>query len=379
MEHERLSTAKKVLIVILPLIALTAAGVSLFYLLTSESPEQITLEDIIPAPVSPEEYSRELAVRLPESLSGIGINPENISAKAPDSTDADIRTVYTVKVPENISLTRINVAINELSEDMGGRVFQGVESESGKTITIKAGSGRTPTDIIVLRKMRGLKKTTGVMAIIVDDLGMRNVNLARRLCDMNQVVTLSILPFQPKTFDVIQLARKTGTPYMLHMPMEPKSTKVKPGKGAIYTSDTEEDIRLKLDRAFRDVDGASGANNHMGSRVTEDLRIMETVMNYFRENGMFFVDSQTSRNSVGYSLSQKMGVKSAVLTRFIDVTDEQDFIEGRLRELGNTAIERGQVVAICHDRPNTVAVLERILPELEMLGISFVAVETLVR
>lgn len=379
MEQERLHTVKKVLIVILPLIALTAAGVSLFYLFTRESPEQITLEDLIPPPISPEEYSGELKVRLPESLSDIGISPENISTKAPDSTYAGIRTVYTVNVPENISLTRINVAINELSKEMGGRVFQGIESESGKTITIKVGSGRTPTDIIVLRKMRGLKKKTGVMAIIVDDLGMRNLNLARRLCDMKQVVTLAILPFQPKTFDVIQLARKTGTPYILHMPMEPKSTKVKPGEGAIYTSDTEEDIRLKLDRAFRDVNGASGANNHMGSRVTEDLRIMEIVMNYFRKNGLFFVDSQTSRNSVGYSLSQKMGVKSAVLTRFIDVTDEQEFIEGRLRELGDTAIEKGQVVAICHDRPNTVSVLERILPELEKRGISFVAVDKLVR
>ena len=81
----------------------------------------------------------------------------------------------------------------------------------------------------------------------------------------------------------------------------------------------------------------------------------------------------------GYPLSQKAGVKSAVLTSYLDVEDDPAFIENRLEELAERALEEGLVIAIGHCRPNTADVLERNLPEIEERGITFVRLADVVR
>ena len=82
--------------------------------------------------------------------------------------------------------------------------------------------------------------------------------------------------------------------------------------------------------------------------------------------------------SEGYSLSQKRGVKSAILFSYLDVKDDKDFIAKRLDELAEAAVDKGLVVTICHDRPATVEVLEKKLPELEEKGIKFIKISDIV-
>jgi polysaccharide deacetylase 2 family uncharacterized protein YibQ len=261
---------------------------------------------------------------------------------------------------------------------MGGQIFQGIEDIDGKTLTLKIGTLSRPTDMLVFRKTPDIRPSLAKMAIIVDDLGIREISLAQRLCNLEQTVTLAILPFQSYTSEVVELARKTETSYILHMPMEPKSSKENPGKGAIKVSDIESEIRQKLSKAFKNVRGAQGLNNHMGSKATEDMRTMEILMNYLKENNYFFIDSQTSRKSEAYSLAQKMGVKCSLLTGFVDIEDKPQFIRKRLDTLAEMAFKNGLVVTICHDRPNTVDVLEQKLPELEKKGIKFIRIEDVI-
>jgi hypothetical protein len=116
----------------------------------------------------------------------------------------------------------------------------------------------------------------------------------------------------------------------------------------------------------------------MGSKATEDMRTMEILMNYLKENNYFFIDSQTSRKSEAYSLAQKMGVKCSLLTSFVDIEDKPQFISKRLDTLAEMAFKNGLVVTICHDRPNTVDVLEQKLPELEKKGIKFIRIEDVI-
>lgn len=366
------------LYIILPLTAFALLGVSSYLWYRALKPEAVKIQNFIPSRISPAAFSLGLEANLLAALLDYGIEKKNINIKEADSSLHDIKKIYNVRVPENTSLTLLNFRISTMLHEMGGLVFQGMESSDGKTLTIKVGAGRTPTDVIILRKIRGIQITKAKMAIIVDDLGIKNLNLARRLCNLKQDLTLSILPFQHNTSKVVNLARETGTSYILHMPMEPKSMNANPGEGAIYISDVESEIREKLTRAFKSVRGAQGLSNHMGSKATEDIRTMEIIMKYLNENDYFFVDSQTSRNSQAYFLSQKLGVKSIKLYSFIDVEDDKDFINKRLDDLAEAALEKGLVVAICHDRPNTVEVLEKKLPELEEKGIKFVKVSDIV-
>ena len=264
-------------------------------------------------------------------------------------------------------------------KEMGGSVFHGIESSNGRSLTLTLGSGKTTTDVVLLRKMPGVEVIKARMAIIIDDIGVRNPESGEKFCALEQCVTLSILPFRPYTKKMTVHARKTGTPYMLHMPMEPKSDKANPGKGVLLADDEKSVLLEKLRKAFVSVSGAGGLNNHMGSKITENVRAMEVVMEFLEDNNLFFIDSKTSQNTTGYPISKKMGVKSAIIDGYLDVENEEAAIEKRLERLAEQALTNGRVLVIGHDRPSTLAVLERKLPELEKRGITFVAAVDLLR
>ncbi|MFC1541125.1 divergent polysaccharide deacetylase family protein [Candidatus Latescibacterota bacterium] len=363
----------------MPLAALIILSVSTYLWYLVLRPESTRKPFIIPFRTSATSFSSELESNLRALFTENGIAKNNISVSVPDSTFEEIYNVYEIKIPENLSLTFFNAKIHRMAQEMGGRVFQGIENSDGNRLTIKVGAGKNPTDLIILSKIKTIQAPIARIALIVDDLGIRNLDSARRLCGLEQVVTLSILPFQSHTSDVIEIARETGTPYILHMPMEPTSASANPGEGAIYTIDRESEINEKLEKAFKSVRGSTGLNNHMGSKATEDTRTMEIVMKYLSENNYFFVDSRTSNNSIGYSLSQKMGVKSAALFTYIDVEDDKDFMNARIDKIAEAAFEKGLVVAICHDRPNTIDLLEERLPELTARNITFIKVADIVR
>ena len=364
---------------LLPLIALSTLGVSSYLWYRALKPLPAAPPVVSQKEKKPEAFSEELPGQLVPLLSEFGVEERDIKKKNADPAKDDVQHIYTVKIPEKSSLILLNMKISSMVKRMGGSVFRGIEGGDGAMLTLTLGASKQPTDILILRKIPGIELKQAKMAIIIDDVGFRSSESAGRFCNLGQVVTLSILPFQPHTKQDVELARETGTPYMLHMPMEPRSSEANPGEGVILADDEKSVIIQKLRKAFRSVNGAPGLNNHMGSKVTDNVRAMEFIMAFLAENGLFFVDSRTSLNTVGYATSTRLGVKSVIINSYLDVEDDEAYIENRLEKLTAEAFEKGQVIAIGHDRPHTLAVLERKLPELEKRGITFVPVSDLIR
>lgn len=357
------------------LISVIVAGYVWFFMPVSDRPAT----SILKPPPQPQEFAALINSSIGGVLDTFGIDDNDRERVEMDFAEDGVYYLHGVAVPENVSLTLMNTRLTGLVADLGGSVFQGLEGDKGKTLTVTVGSRGIPTDRFVFRKTKRLKANVGEMAIVIDDLGNRTLETAQRLCDLEQTVTLSIMPFRAHTGDVVKLAGKTGTPYMLHMPMEPQSKNDNPGKGAILVTDTDDEVVRKLEDAFGDVRDAAGMNNHMGSRATESKRVMDAVMRYLADNRLYFIDSRTSTKSCAYDRSQAAGVKSGRIDGFIDNSSESAVIEKRLRELAEQARKKGRVVVIGHDRPATVDVLERILPELEQSGIRFVSASGIIR
>ena len=74
----------------------------------------------------------------------------------------------------------------------------------------------------------------------------------------------------------------------------------------------------------------------MGSRATADSRVMEAVLATLRERQLFFLDSRTTPETIGYALARGMGVPTARRDLFIDPVDDRDAIEARLWELADS-------------------------------------------
>jgi len=219
----------------------------------------------------------------------------------------------------------------------------------------------------------------GRVAIIVDDLG-RGTHAAKQLLAIGQPVTFAILPGEPHAAKVAELAHAAGREVLLHAPMEPQGFPViDPGDDALLLGQSDVELREQLLALLQRVPHAAGANNHMGSRFTEDARAMAVVMEVMRERGLFFVDSLTTSGSVAAAAAQGAGVAVVRRDVFLDNVAEVDAIAGELRRLAAKARRNGGAVGICHPYPETLQALRRELPKLAEEGIEFVPVSALVK
>ena len=219
----------------------------------------------------------------------------------------------------------------------------------------------------------------GTVAIIVDDMGSSMKEL-RDLIAIRIPLTFSIIPGLAKGREVAEAAHRQGYEVMLHIPMEPVGYPQQrlEANGLLLTQDHGE-VERRMRGYLNAVPHVVGANNHMGSRYTEDAGKMRTVLGVLRENEMFFVDSRTSQRSVGYSLAGEMGLAAGTRNVFLDNVQDVEAIRKQLDELGMLARRRGSAIGICHPRRTTIQALTAILPAMERDGIRFVYASELVR
>ena len=83
--------------------------------------------------------------------------------------------------------------------------------------------------------------------------------------------------------------------------------------------------------------------------------------------------------SVCRSVARDVGVPFAERQRFLDNENREAYIEAQLERLVADARANGAAVGIGHDRPATLAVLARVLPQLEREGVQCVRLSDLVR
>lgn len=222
-------------------------------------------------------------------------------------------------------------------------------------------------------------KGPGSVAIIVDDMGSSLEEL-RLLLSIGKPLTFSVIPSLARAGAVARTAHGAGAEVMVHMPMEPQGyPRQRLEKIGVLLSMDDAEVERRVRSYFDLVPFATGANNHMGSRFTEDREKMEVVLKVLKERGVFFVDSRTSPASVGFETARALGVKSTSRQVFLDNVQEEGAIRKQLMQAAAIARRKGKVVAICHPHPATIRTLKKTMPELARDGISFVSVSKLVQ
>ena len=218
------------------------------------------------------------------------------------------------------------------------------------------------------------KEFTPKIAIVIDDLGYQT-EIAERIINLDFPVTISILPFLPYTHTIARMAKENDVTTLLHLPMEPHDSNVNPGKGAIYSTMNEEEIRNKMIAVFRELPDVDGINNHMGSKVTENDEIMKIVLDEIQKREKYFIDSMTSSDSVGYKLSKKMGIRTSYRSVFLDNEQDMDYIRQQIQLLKKYAYKNGTAIAIGHPYCNTIDILIEAGLELQAEGIKIVKLD----
>ncbi|HET6469842.1 MAG TPA: divergent polysaccharide deacetylase family protein, partial [Geminicoccaceae bacterium] len=209
-----------------------------------------------------------------------------------------------------------------------------------------------------------------LIAIIMDDLGPAR-GPTERAIGLPGPLTMAFLPYAEDLATQAAQARRAGHQVFVHVPVQPVGD-ASPGPDALTVEMSAGELREHLRRAIGRVAGATGVNNHMGSRATADARAMGVVMEELKRDGLVFVDSRTAGNSVAASVAAARGLPHTSRDVFLDHFPGSRFIERQLQTVEELARRTGSAVAIGHPYDTTLATLARWIPEAKARGFRFV-------
>ncbi len=299
------------------------------------------------------------------------------------------------RIPMGEKLYRCNLEITNAVRSAGGEILRVRESDPDwrelRTLDMRFGINGVETHHLVLREpapgAKAPRQPTAedgpMIAIVIDDFGHNMSAMTRAFLALDDPVTIAVLPHTPHAPAVAEAAHEAGKEVLVHLPMEPKGyPDVDPGDGALLLSQSASEMGEMVRECISDIPHATGANNHMGSRLTEDTSAMRSVMYVLKERGFFFVDSMTTPLSVARAEASRAGVPTARSSMFLDSTLDETGrrdVEGKLKALEELARRKGVAIGICHPRQETLNALKRMLPGMRERGCRIVPVSRIVQ
>ncbi len=207
-----------------------------------------------------------------------------------------------------------------------------------------------------------------VIALIIDDLGDRHADGVRSIT-LPGAVTYAVLPHTPFARQLAELAHREGKEVMLHQPMQAINGEAM-GPGGINVEMGRQQVRQVLKDNLAAVPHVRGVNNHMGSLLTSQPKHMTWVMELLREhNDLFFIDSTTTPTTVAQRVAHQHGLANARRNVFLDHERDREAIIAQFVRVLEQAHNVGAALAIGHPYPETLEVLEALLPYLDEFGV----------
>lgn len=213
------------------------------------------------------------------------------------------------------------------------------------------------------------------LVIVIDDIG-NSIELGERVLNLENV-TLSIIPQLKYSLYFAKKGREMKKDILVHVPMEPHSIdKYNNGETKFLTTEmSNEDIKKLSKFYLESIPNAIGANNHMGSKFTENVEKMKIFLEDIKERKMFFLDSRTSSNSIASDVAEQLRLKFFARDVFLDHELDEEIISQQLDKAIKIAKEKGYAIAIGHPHRETLNVLEKrfqeIKKEVSIVPISF--------
>ncbi len=210
---------------------------------------------------------------------------------------------------------------------------------------------------MVLQSPLSIAKPAIQLAIVLDDIG--NSLYDFQALNLPSEITFSILPYTPHAKKIAQLAQKQQRELLLHVPMQAKTNNSKLGKGALMLDMQEPDFKAQLQKALHYLPDATGINNHMGSVLTEQVKQMKWIMDVLNKQGLYFLDSRTTAQTIAESTAKISG--TPVLRRhvFLDNIKTEKAMEKQFQLAIKLGRKQHSVVIIAHPYPETIQFLAK--------------------
>lgn len=216
------------------------------------------------------------------------------------------------------------------------------------------------------------------IVIVIDDVGY-DLKLLESFLPIPVPITFAILPGVPHTTEAALLLSLYEQEILLHQPME-NVLGLDPGPGTLESSMSDDELRDHLLANIQQIPGIVGMNNHMGSKGTQDRRIMNIVLEVAQELNLFFLDSRTTAQSVAKELSSSKQLPFMERHVFLDNETTREAILDALLTGLEQASTRGYAVMIGHVWTQELAdILLELYPDILDQGYDFVSLMDLLQ
>lgn len=222
---------------------------------------------------------------------------------------------------------------------------------------------------------------TSYVVLIIDDFG-NGMKGTDQILELPIPITGAVIPGMPYAKEEAKKLHEAGKEVILHVPLEPIHGKPSwLGPMGITVGMSKEKVADILKKAYEDIPCAVGMNNHMGSKAMTNRTIVSTLMEFAKNNQLYFVDSATTDTKLSKALSEEYGVPFYKRQVFLDNEPSKEHVKQQLRELMNLAKEQGYAIGIGHvgtykGEPTAKAIKEMI-PYMQEEGIIFTTVSGL--
>lgn len=271
---------------------------------------------------------------------------------------------------EELAVNSIVWSISQISGTRGVRIL--IDGQFGDSI---AGH-------VVLNHTLTPQPKAGKIALVIDDFGINNPG-TQEMLSLGIPFTAAVMPNMMFSHEETELLHEKGFEIILHMPMEAKNARPEwLGPGGLKTGLTPDETKKRLQQALISVPYAVGISNHMGSKATENLSLVQTIVQVAKEKELFILDSKTSESTVLGSEALKAGISSATRDVFLDNSNDVGSIKKQIRLLIQKAKAQGKAIGIGHvgpQGPSTARAIREMLPELDSQGIQIVPLSELLQ
>ena len=177
------------------------------------------------------------------------------------------------------------------------------------------------------------------------------------------------------------LAEERGKEVLLHLPMEAETVEKNRflGPGGLTRDMSRQQFNRTLHGNMEALPHVIGVNNHMGSLISRQPDHMQWLMQSLSKNGFFYIDSLTTSNTVAENIARQHSVPYMRRDVFLDHKQNVAHIEHQFDRLIRIARSRGRALAIGHPHPQTLAVLQRRLANLDREGVMLISLRRMLR
>ncbi len=284
---------------------------------------------------------------------------------------------WRIEVPRRASLYRINDAVTQAIEMLGGHVLRGVERPArtaGTALDLRLGYGNQVTHSIIVEPADSLFDADARIAFIVLDADPDSGTLLRSFLESRVPFAFALRPDVKGAAELGKRVRDARHETLLALPMEPRGyPRIDPGTDAILLDLSRIEIENRIGRSLTTVGPVRGVISRLGSAALDDPDVMRAVLDEMRRRDLPFFDAHGPGPSVVEEVGEETGARTLPVGATLDGAGRTPAsVRAKLKEIVELASQRGALAVTLRPNALVLTVLEAEWPKLRAEGVDFV-------